>query len=80
MRAPCDNKGFARRKQRLLEGPYVAIPGCGGEWEWECVRAARRATNKGFARRRQRLLDGPYVAIPGCGGEWEGGGAGVDDE
>ena len=32
-RAP--NKGFARRPQRLLEGPYVAIPACGGEWEWE---------------------------------------------
>ena len=26
----------------LLEGPYVAIPGCGGEWEWECVQRAAR--------------------------------------
>ena len=34
-RGGATNKGFARRRQRLLEGPYVAIPGCGGEWEWE---------------------------------------------
>ena len=29
-RGRCDNKGFARRRQRLLEGPYVVIPGFGG--------------------------------------------------
>ena len=62
-RARVPNKGIARRPPEFLgwevgvEGPYVAIPGCGGEWEWEWECGARAVTkNKGFARRPQEFL------------------------
>ena len=62
-RGGATKKGFARRRQRFLEGPYVAIPACGGEWEWEWWRAGVRqikvshgAGSDSWRGRMQRFL------------------------